>query len=200
MDIIEQIDAVHRQVNGAAGGRSVLLRRGYPAPPEEVWDACTNPERIPRWFLPVSGELKLGGKYQFEGNAGGEILRCEAPRLLRVSWIMGPGEPSYVELRLTPDGASTVLELEHSRVDSPEMWPKFGPGAVGVGWDGALLGLFAYLSGSSLDEKDWEQSAVARDFMTRSSQAWGVAHERSGASAAEAAAAVEATTGFYVPG
>lgn len=200
MDIVEQINAVHRQVTGEPGDRSVLLRRNYPATPEEVWDACTNPERIPRWFLPVSGELKLGGKYQLEGNAGGEIQRCEAPKVLRVSWIFGEIQPSFVELRLAAEGGGTLFELEHSRVDNPEMWPKFGPGAVGVGWDGALLGLYAYLTGSDLDDKTWDQSAEAREFMTLSSKAWGEAHESYGAGADEAAAAVAATTAFYVPG
>ena len=48
-----------------------------------MWDACTDPERIGRWFLPVSGDLRLGGRYQLEGNAGGEILRCEPPTCSR---------------------------------------------------------------------------------------------------------------------
>ena len=48
-----------------------------------LWDACTNAERIPRWFLPVSGDLRLGGRYQLEGNAGGTIERCDPPRSLR---------------------------------------------------------------------------------------------------------------------
>jgi uncharacterized protein YndB with AHSA1/START domain len=49
----------------------VTITQVYAAPVEDVWDACTNPARIPRWFLPVSGELRLGGRYQLEGNAGG---------------------------------------------------------------------------------------------------------------------------------
>ena len=72
---------------------------------EEVWDALTDPERIGRWFLPISGDYRLGGRYQFEGNAGGEILECERPRRLRVSWVYGevssPADVSEVELRLT---------------------------------------------------------------------------------------------------
>ena len=61
-----------------------------PAPIEDVWDACTTAERIGRWLMPVSGDLRrLGGKYQLEGNAGGEIVSCEPPRLLRVTWALG---------------------------------------------------------------------------------------------------------------
>src|SRR4029453_8197077 len=139
-DILDQINDIHREVGRRAvadgEAHAVLLRRTYHAPAEEVWDACTDPERISRWFLPVSGDLKLGGHYQLQGNAGGEILECVPPKRLRVSWVMGddPGF-SEVEVRLTAESAEqTVFELEHVAVVPPEFWDQFGPGAVGVGW------------------------------------------------------------------
>ena len=36
----------------------VIARRTYPTGQADLWDALTNPDRIPRWFLPVSGELE----------------------------------------------------------------------------------------------------------------------------------------------
>ena len=97
--------------------------------------------------LPVSGDLRLGGRYQLQGNAGGEITRCEPPRLLGVTWEFG-GERSWVEVRLTAEGAErTRLDLEHEAHVPPEFWDQYGPGAVGVGWDGALLGLGHHLLG-----------------------------------------------------
>ena len=66
--------------------RVVSGARTYDAEIEELWDAITNAERIPRWFAPIAGDLKLGGRYQLEGNAGGEITRCEAPRALDITW------------------------------------------------------------------------------------------------------------------
>jgi uncharacterized protein YndB with AHSA1/START domain len=57
---------------------------------------CTNPERIPRWFLPVSGELKEGGRYQLEGNAGGTITRCDPPHGFDATWEMG-SDMSWIE-------------------------------------------------------------------------------------------------------
>ena len=59
-----------------------MLRRRYDAAIEDVWDAVTDPDRLKRWFLPISGDLRVGGTFQLEGNAGGEILSCEPPRLL----------------------------------------------------------------------------------------------------------------------
>lgn len=209
-EIIDQVSQAHRAVRIAGGGptdrsvtRTVLVRRAYPAPVEDVWDACTTADRIGRWLMPVTGELRLGGKYQLEGNAGGQILRCEPPRLLRVTWVMGAGLPSEVEVRLTPgDGAETVLELEHIAEVDPGFWATYGPGSVGVGWDLALLGLFMYLSKGTDRPEDpvaWTTSPDGREYVTRSSEAWGAAYRQAGASEAEAASAVAATTAFYTP-
>src|SRR6266702_3476984 len=166
-DIVAQLNQAHREVTG----RSVVVRREFDTPIEDVWSACTDAERISRWFLPVSGDLRLGGRYQLEGNAGGEILLCEPPRLLRVSWEFGDMPASAVEVRLTPAGSGSVFELEHAGIVEQAMWAQFGPGAVGVGWDGALLGLAIHLSGESWEKPDdWERSPAAVDFMTRSAQ------------------------------
>jgi uncharacterized protein YndB with AHSA1/START domain len=208
IDIIAELNAIQRTTGRrdvpAGQARTVVLRRSYDASVEDVWDAITNPERISRWFLPVSGDLRLGGKYQLEGNAGGEVLRCEAPRLLAVSWIMGEpkdGDFSEVEVRLSPgDGGRTDLELEHAAVVDPQFWDQFGPGAVGVGWDGALLGLGLHLRGGSIDDPAaWEKSAEARSFMTASSDAWGAALLAAGGDADEVKTMVANTTAFYVP-
>jgi uncharacterized protein YndB with AHSA1/START domain len=187
-------------------GRTVRLRRTYHAPIDDVWDALTTAARINRWFLPISGELRLGGRYQFEGNAGGEILACEPPNLLRVSWVMGEVTPetfSEVEVRLTPCDEGTSFELTHTATVPPGMWDQFGPGAVGVGWDGALLGLARYLaSGAAMSTEDkaaWLVSEEAKSFYTAAARAWGDAHRAAGVSAEVADAAVAATTAFYAP-
>jgi uncharacterized protein YndB with AHSA1/START domain len=208
-DVMEHLAAVTRATGTAttpAGeGRTISLRRIYRAPIEDVWDALTTAERIQRWFLPISGELKLGGHYQFEGNAGGEILACEPPRLLRVSWVMGgPDSFSEVEVRLTPVDGGTEFEMVHTATVPPQMWDQFGPGAVGVGWDGALLGLGQHLTDPAFDmdaeaKQAWMVSEEAAKFYTASSQAWGEALRATGVSDEAVAAAVAATTSFYVP-
>jgi len=99
IDIVREIEAVERAVGDGAGdgSHSVRLRRDYEAPIDDVWDALTNPDRIGRWFLPISSDYRLGGTYQFEGNAGGRILDCDRPNRLHVTWEYGPGEPSGCE-------------------------------------------------------------------------------------------------------
>lgn len=208
IDVIQQIEAIHREVGTgripAGEGRSIRLRRTYDAPIADVWDALTDPQRISRWFLPVSGDFRLGGRYQFEGNAGGEILACERPNRLKATWVYGdpndPGAVSEVEVRLSPDGAeATVFDFEHVAVVPDEMWGQFGPGAVGVGWDMGLLGLGLYLrTGATVgDPEAWQLSDEGRDFATRSSRAWGDANAAAGADPATVESNVAATTAFY---
>lgn len=209
IDIVNDIEAVQREVGSgriAAGeGRAVRLRRTFDAPIEEMWNALTTPERITRWFLPISGDYRVGGRYQLEGNAGGEILSCDRPHRFRVTWVYGetadPGAVSEVEVRLAPAGqGSTTLELEHTAIVPDEMWGEYGPGAVGVGWDGGLLGLALHLRGKSIgDPAAWQLSAEGRDFAARSSAAWGAASQAAGADPAVVAKNVANTTAFYAP-
>src|SRR5260221_7058597 len=95
IDIDRYLGAVTREVASrdyeGKPARAVILRRRYPTTAVDLWDALTTAERIPRWFLPVSGDLRLGGRYQFEGNAGGGNTARGPPRLLAGTWGVGGG-------------------------------------------------------------------------------------------------------------
>jgi uncharacterized protein YndB with AHSA1/START domain len=191
---------VCRQFTGRAPepGRA---HSSYDAAIEDVWDACTNPERIPRWFLPVSGDLRPSGRYQRQGNASGTIERCDPPRSFSATWEFGD-QMSWIEVRLTarPDGG-TQLVLEHIAHVDDERWAEFGPGAVGVGWDMGFVGLAVHLSsGHSMDPWEgmaWAASAEGRQFMTLASQRWCDASIAAGTDQADARAAADRTTAAY---
>ena len=143
----------HQRALGRRGteeGEAYVLRLGrhYDAPVEDVWDACTDPERVARWFLPVRGDFRLGGRYQLEGNAGGRIEVCEPPRRLEVTWELYGGR-SDLTLTLSPgaDGG-TDFELEHVAV-LPFTEEEYieGIGEMAPGWEDALAGLEAHLRG-----------------------------------------------------
>lgn len=206
-EIVDEINRLHRevgtrQVEAGEAARTVLLRRTYDAEIADVWDAVTSPERIARWFMPVSGEFKVGGRYQLEGNAGGEILECVEPERLRVSWLYGP-DPGFseVEVRLTPEGGErTVLELEHVSVVPDDFWGQFGPGAVGVGWDLGLFGLGRHLAGGEISKEmaeAWHTTPEGKEFITRSGERWGAAYAASGADEETVAATTTATIKAY---
>lgn len=207
IDIVREIESIQRELGQgripAGEGRAIRLRRTYDAPIQEVWDALTNPERIGRWFLPISGDFRVGGRYQLEGNARGEILACERPTRLLITWVYGetenPGDISEVEVSLAPESdEATALELVHTAVVPTEFWDEYGPGAVGVGWDQGLLGLSLHLRGGSVgDPEAWQLSDEGRDFSTRSSEAWGEANRAAGADAETVTRNVANTTTFY---
>ncbi|WP_130011480.1 SRPBCC family protein [Serinicoccus sediminis] len=209
-DLLQELRLVDRSVGEgtvpAGPAQVVTLSRRYAATPAELWDALTQPERLARWFLPVEGELVLGGRYAFTGNAGGVIRECEPRRRLLVTWEMGPTGPedaSLVEVLLDDAGdgsAGTVLTLTHRAQTPPEMWDQFGPGAVGVGWDGALLGLSLHLAGGPLPTtEDLDRDPAVREFNAAAAQAWGEAQLAAGTDPEVVEANVAATTGFYVP-
>jgi uncharacterized protein YndB with AHSA1/START domain len=133
IDVIRVIGAVTRELStrdkDGSPARVPVATRAYDATREDLWDAFTNPERIPR---------------------------------------------VTVELSATPDGAA-VLWFEHMAHVPDEFREQYGPGAVGVGWDQALLGLEWHTTGNTVDPESavaWLSSEEGRSFVHHSSQAW----------------------------
>ena len=189
-----------REYNGRPA-RVLVATRAYDTTQHDLWDALTNPERIPRWFLPVEGDLRVGGRYQLKGNAGGEIVACDSPRHLSITWEM-QGQVSWVNVDLSAlQPAGTQLRLEHIAHVPDDLWDQFGPGAVGVGWDSALLGLDRHVAGDqTLDPKTamaWLMSNEGKAFVRESSDAWCLASIADGTSAVSARAAAERTRAAY---
>ncbi len=212
VDVRSQIGAVTRTLHTRASDEGELsvqsLGQTYPAPLEDVWGAVTDLDRLPRWFAPVTGEPRVGGRYQVEGNAGGTILECEPPTdgvaRFRVTWEFG-GAVSWLTVRLRAVDGATLLDLEHSALvdDEPtEFWETYGPGATGVGWDGGLLGLALHLgtSGAQLSPAEleaWAGTDEGHAFYRAAADAWAEADEASGTAPEVAAHRADTTFGFF---
>ncbi|WP_424186374.1 SRPBCC domain-containing protein [Actinokineospora sp. G85] len=152
-DLDQHVDTARRETRVVGDYSHVLLARDLPAPAGEVWSALTDPDRISRWFLPVSGDLRVGGAFTVEGNAEGEVLVCEPDSLLRVTY----GAPdSVVELRLS---GSTTLELEHTV--SLDVADGAGALYVGPGWDISMLWLLKHLDGTLPDDPVAAENSLA---------------------------------------
>jgi uncharacterized protein YndB with AHSA1/START domain len=185
----------------------VVAVRTYDTTVTDLWEAITKPERLARWFLPVEGDLKLGGRYQLKGNAGGTISRCDPPEALDLTWEYGGGT-SWVTVRLEPKGEAAHLTLEHIALTDgigAEHLATYGPGAVGIGWDLGLYGLERHIGdpAASLDPaafEAWTMSSDGQAFLRGSGDAWGAAHIASGEPADEARAKAERTIAFYTGG
>ena len=202
IDIARHLSAVHREVSAKPETETVrvLLRRSYDAEVDDVWSAVTDPERVRRWFLPLTGDLRVGGAFQLEGHAGGDILDCEPPRLLRVTF---GGPTSIVELRLTSGGergGTTVLELDHS-VPLEMAGSAAGALYVGPGWDGAVLGLGLFLAGELIEDPvAMANSLEVQDFSLQSLRLWAaIARESNSATEDEIAAATEVSSMQFAP-
>jgi uncharacterized protein YndB with AHSA1/START domain len=205
IDVGHQISAVERTIGDrvleAGTARVLTASQVYDAQLEELWNACTSAERIPRWFLPISGDLRVGGRYQLEGNASGTIERCDPPRSFAATWEYG-GEVTWIEVRLEPEGDGRArFTLEHVAHVDDDRWLQYGPGAVGVGWDLALMGLGLHLAtgvaNDPVESAAWMRSPEGVEFITRSSRLWADASIATGTDAIDARAAQERTTAFY---
>ena len=201
IDIANQIGATSRQVAQQHTERGetvvVTLERRYAAEVADVWQAITDPDRVRRWFLPLTGDLREGGTFQLENHAGGDILTCEPPRHLVVTF---GGESSIVDVVLAGEGDQTLLKLTHS---VPIELAGSGAGAlyVGPGWDGALLGIAQYLAGEVVsDPVAAANSPEVQDFNVSSIKEWIAAVEASDTADADTiSAAQQAALAQYAP-
>ncbi|PRX46125.1 uncharacterized protein YndB with AHSA1/START domain [Prauserella shujinwangii] len=204
IDVRHQISAVRRQLGSrtleAGEARVLSVSQVYDTTVEDLWDAVTTPERIARWFMPVSGDLRLHGRFQLEGNASGTIERCDPPKSFAATWEYG-GEVSWIEVRLSADDGKARFELEHTAHVSDELWAQFGPGAVGIGWDMALMGLALHVAGApQVDPQEsaaWTMSDEGRRFLTESGERWYEANVGAGTDPAEARAAADRVVAAY---
>lgn len=152
-----QIDGVSRELrSGRSSARGPALatvsRRRLPVPIEQLSRQFVHQDLLNRWLpSPVSGDFRVGGTWQMEGNAGGTVLLAEPPTRFRVSWIY-LGHPSELEVRLgsTGDGG-TVVEIEHLMTEQDTlasgMSVQDGLVAAGSGWDHVLDLLERHLVG-----------------------------------------------------
>ena len=198
IDVESHLGAVERSVSslerGGQPARAVTLSRSYATTVEDLWDAVTNGERIPRWFVPVSGDLRPGGRYQLEGNAGGVVTACERLSHFALTWEFA-GDVSWVEVRVSDDGDGRArLTLTHTSLFS-DHWSEYGPGATGVGWELGLLGLAIHLT--QPDETAFAASPDGKAFIAGSSERWGQAAAAAGTEPDAADAAARRTTAFY---
>jgi uncharacterized protein YndB with AHSA1/START domain len=187
-DILDMLNGTHREIDyretPESRVRSLLIRREYDAEIVDVWDAITDPERLRRWFLPVTGDLREGGTFQLKDNAGGEIRRCDAPNLLAVTWAYGDTPASDVEIRLSETAGVTRLELHHAPVaetidfggrdiDPVLNDAETGVWGLGAGWEMGAIALTSYLKGEfPADTAAAEMSPELLEAANRISAAW----------------------------
>ncbi len=190
---------MHTVRHGVHEGEAVAdveVTRSYDGTVEEVWDALTSAERLPRWFAPVTGELRQGGRFQVEGNASGTVQECYPQRGFTVTWELA-GATSTVAVEVAELSLDrTLVRISHRCPTDDDHWRRFGPAAVGLGWDLAVEGLAMHLAAGgadvSADGFAWMTSPDGAAHLRRCGSAWERADVQDGedpVTAAERAAA-----------
>jgi len=204
IDLLNQLAQVHRSVARVSDGSPddvirVTLRRRYPTDPADLWDALTRPERLARWFSPITGDLRTGGSFQIENNAGGEVLDCQPPALLRITF---GGASSIVTVSLAAAGSDagtgTELTLDHT---VPLALAGSAAGALfaGPGWDEALLGLWLHLDHPDADRVATLDTEPGREWAHRIVLVWVEVAHAAGAPADQLEAGRQAALAQFAP-
>lgn len=138
-------------------GHGMVVTRHFDAPPEEVWDAWTDPARMREWIRPgpdgdarVVLDVRPGGRLEIDMIGGGrthahhgEYVEVDRPRRLSFTWVADwLPDGTLVTLELTPSGGGTDLVLRHEKFRTEDMAEKHREG-----WGGFMEQLAAYLGG-----------------------------------------------------
>lgn len=146
-ELTEVLGRIERSVDGVA----VVFDRHYATSRDDLWQACTDPERLVRWFAPVSGELRPGGDFTIHFGDGDtplcRVVSCDSPERLVWEWPTGD-VATLVTAEIAADGDGSRLLLRHVRLT---------PGQVAgyaAGWDTYVRSLDAHVDGTGAP--DWD--------------------------------------------
>ncbi|WP_120005081.1 SRPBCC domain-containing protein [Nesterenkonia muleiensis] len=133
MTVEAKVPAGFAEVTRDGQRGSVRFERRLETSLADAWSVISQPERIARWFAPVTIEGKGWVTYWDDGReyAKGEVLRCDPERLLEVSWrdstANEPFSDTVLRVTLVPGDGGVLLVLEHEQLLSADL-TQYGPG------------------------------------------------------------------------
>jgi uncharacterized protein YndB with AHSA1/START domain len=141
---------VHGTLRALDGFGSVRIEMQVAAPVAQVWAAVTEPAQLANWLGEISGDLRIGGRYEarlFPSGWDGEghVLECEPERRWRVDKAEPGGPLSFTEIVLAPEGSNETSVVFISNGMPLDMVAVFG-----VGNQLQVENLAAYMSGQPL--------------------------------------------------
>jgi uncharacterized protein YndB with AHSA1/START domain len=112
---------------------------------EDLWAACTEPERLARWIAEVSGDLRVGGTihatFTSTWSGPGRVDACERPHHLLLTMETGTEDEAQIEAWLSSDGPKTRLVIEERGLPLAQLHFH------GAGWQAHLEDLGRALAG-----------------------------------------------------
>ena len=141
-------------MNTTATMRALDEKRGavrvedvYDTDIDDLWEACTTPERLARWIGEVSGDLRVGGSihatFTSSWTGPGLIEICDQPHHLLMRMEPGTDDEAELEAWLTAEGDKTRLVVEERGL------PLNGLHMYGAGWQAHLEDLGRSFAGES---------------------------------------------------
>jgi uncharacterized protein YndB with AHSA1/START domain len=109
----ESTPQLHHRRIAAGEARVAVFTRTYSTTVQDLWDACTQPKRLGRWYTAVSGELRVGGTFHQQNMGSGTVEVCEAPHRLKLS-LGGGADEIEVTVSAGPDSGTATLEVQHA--------------------------------------------------------------------------------------
>ena len=95
---------------------AVRVEGVYDTDIDDLWEACTTPDRLSRWIAEVSGELRVGGSFEASFTSAwtgpGRVEVCDRPHHLLLTMQPGTDDQSELEAWLTEEGDKTRLVVE----------------------------------------------------------------------------------------
>lgn len=139
---------------------AVRVEDRYDTDIDDLWQACTTPERLSRWIGEVSGDLRPGGTIHASWTSSwtgpGRVEECEAPRHLLLTMEPGTDDETQVEAWLTEEGSQTLLVVEERGLPLPKLH------FYGSGWQAHLEDLDRSLAGEpSVWQDRWTELTPA---------------------------------------
>jgi uncharacterized protein YndB with AHSA1/START domain len=136
---------------------SLTIKRRFSAPPEKVFAAWADPEKMKHWMGPAGTQrieatcdLRVGGRYDIkmimteaEHDVGG-VYREIVPNEKLVftwAWKSMPERESLVTVTFKRDGAATIMTLLHEQFFDDEARDRHN-----AGWLGTMERLEKYLA------------------------------------------------------
>jgi len=134
-----------RSLDGGCG--AVRVEDVYDTDIDDLWEACTDPERLARWIAKVSGDLQAGGSFHAvftsTWSGPGRIDICEKPHHLLLTTQPGTEDEAQIEAWLTEENAGTRLVVEERGL------PQESLHFYGAGWQAHLEDLARSLGGEA---------------------------------------------------
>lgn len=143
---------------------AVRVEDVYDTDIDDLWEACTTPERLARWIAELSGDLRFGGTiyttFTSTWTGSGRIEICERPHHLLLTMEPGTDDQAELEAWLTEEGATTRLVVEERGLPLDRLHFH------GAGWQAHLEDLGRALAGEpSVWKVRWTELATIYETM-----------------------------------